>query len=101
MLFSRWQAPVVPTKEQIYMIFQAEDLNPEDEFLPSGADIENHRHPYDEVRMVVSGEILFNIAGNQMLIRPGDRLEIPSNTRHSLKVEADDGCLCVVAKRAL
>ena len=99
MIVTRWQAPVLPTLEQIKMIFAAEELTPEEETLPAKTVIADHRHPFDEVRMVMSGTLFLNISGNQILLRAGDRIDIPSNTRHSKSTEGDQTCVCIVAQR--
>ena len=99
MIVRRWQAPIVPTIEQVKMMFMAEELEPSEEIYPVGAEVKDHRHPFDEIRMVVEGELFLSIAGNQLLLRPGDRIEIPSNTKHSTKAQGDQDCRCVVAKR--
>ena len=99
MVVTRWQASVLPTPEQIKMIFQAEGLAPVEENLASKTTISDHRHPFDEVRVVVTGTLFMNISGNQLLLRPGDRIDIPANTRHSKSVDGTDDCLCVVASR--
>ena len=96
MLVSRWQAPVVPSPEQAKMIFEAELLEPQEETFAPGTVIPEHRHPFDEVRMVLSGEMLLNISGNQLLLRAGDRIRIPSNTKHSYETN-NTPCLCFVA----
>ncbi len=99
MIVTRWQAPVIPTAEQIKMIFEGEGLNPVEEVLPPRAEIKNLRHPFDEVRMVISGDLLMNISGNQVLLRAGDRIDIPSNTKHSKSANGDEPCMSVVAHR--
>jgi quercetin dioxygenase-like cupin family protein len=99
MIVTRWQAPVLPTIEQIKMIFEAEGLQPHEEALPARTVIPDHRHPFDEVRMVISGALFMNISGNQILLRAGDRIDIPSNTRHSKSTEGDGDCVCVVAPK--
>lgn len=99
MIVTRWQAPVLPTPEQIKMIFQAEGLTPSEEHLPANSLVRDHRHPFDEVRMVISGTLLLNISGNQLLLRAGDRVQIPSNTRHSKTATGTEDCVCVVASR--
>jgi quercetin dioxygenase-like cupin family protein len=95
-LISRWQAHVLPTKAQARMIFLSENLTPAEEILPQGTHIKDHRHPFDEIR---TGELLMSISGNQLLLRAGDRIVIPSNTRHSKTVQGDEDCLCLVANR--
>ncbi|MCB0361477.1 MAG: cupin domain-containing protein [Bdellovibrionales bacterium] len=100
MLVTRWQAPIVPDFNQIKMMFLAEGLEPFEEHLASGCLIGDHRHPFDEVRMVVSGQLVIDVAGNKMLLRAGDRIIIPSNTRHSKKVDGEVPCHCICANKA-
>jgi quercetin dioxygenase-like cupin family protein len=99
MLVTRWQAPVVPNKQQIKMMFEAEGLTPFEEVLPAQAQIADHRHPFDEVRMVAEGQMLLDIAGNRLLLRPGDKIVIPSNTRHSKQVDGAQGCVSICAHK--
>lgn len=81
------------------MIFLAEDLNPHEEVLIKDGTYKDHRHPFDEIRMVLEGEVALNISGNQLLMRPGDKIMIPSNTRHSYRVVGNIDCICLVANR--
>ncbi len=99
MIVTRWQAPVLPSAEQVRMIFEGEGLLPSEESLPAKATIADHRHPFDEVRMVISGAMLMNISGNQILLRAGDRIDIPANTRHSKSSNGDETCVCIVAQK--
>lgn len=99
MLIRRWQAAVVPNEQQITRMFEMEGLEPFPEVLEPENEIRDHRHPFDEVRMVARGELLMNIAGNQLLLRAGDRITVPSNTRHSKKVNGEQPCLCICAKK--
>ena len=99
MLIVRWQAPVLPEAAQLKMIFEAEGLEPREELLQPEVKISDHRHPFDEVRVIVSGELMFNVAGNQVLLRPGDRIEIPANTRHSYSCHGQQESLSLCAQR--
>lgn len=99
MIVTRWQAPVLPSAEQIKMIFEGEGLSAAEETLPPGTVGRDLRHPFDEVRMVISGALLMNISGNQILLRAGDRIDIPSNTKHSKSANGDETCVCVVAHK--
>jgi len=99
MLVRRWLASVVPDEDQIMRMFEMEGLEPFPEELEAHTSIPDHRHPFDEVRMVAKGELLLNIAGNQLLLRPGDRITIPSNTKHSKKVNGEKSCICICAKK--
>lgn len=99
MLVSRWQAPLVPEKRQIYIMFEAEGLEAfEEVFHPQKGAAEN-RHPFDEVIMVAEGQLLLDIAGNRLLLRPGDKIVIPANTRHSKQADGDTPCTCICAKQ--
>ncbi len=99
MLVVRWQAPMVPTKEQVKMMLEFEGLEPYEEVLSVDDKITEHRHPFDEVRMVLEGEVFFNVAGNQLLLRAGDKIEIPANTRHSHECRGTSSCVCICAQR--
>jgi len=100
MLVSRWQAPILPTKQQMALMFDAEGLEAEEELIPAGAKVEDHRHPFDEVRIVVSGQLMLDIAGNKLMLRAGDRIVIPANTRHSKQADGGEPCLCLYAMKA-
>lgn len=99
MLISRWQAPVKPSRQHALMILEAEGLEAFEENLEPQAKVGEHRHPFAEVRIVLSGELLFNVAGNQVLVREGDRIEIPANTRHSHSCQGSIPCLSVFAQK--
>lgn len=101
MLVFRWQAPMVPDKKQIRAMFEAEGLVPTEEVFPPETTIEWHRHPFDEVRAVAEGEVLFDIAGNKLLLRAGDKIVIPSNTKHSFKSQGNTPCVCIVASKTI
>ncbi len=99
MLVRRWQAPEVPSLEQIKMMLRAEGLTPTIESYDAGSKVSEHRHPFDEIRMVASGEIMLEVSGNRLLLRAGDRIDIPSNTRHSTQTQVGSACTCVCAER--
>lgn len=99
MIINRWQAPVVPTKEQIISIFRNEDLKPIEEIFNPNQPIPEHKHPFDEVRMIVSGEMIMNISGNKILLRAGDKILIPSNTKHSKEVRGEEPCVSIYASK--
>ncbi len=99
MKITRWRADRKPTREEIESMFRDEGFEFVLEDLPSGSEIAEHRHPFDEIRMVVAGAMRYNIAGNEFILREGDRLELPSNTRHHTKVEPGSDCLTIYAQR--
>lgn len=99
MIVTRWQAPLVPNRQQMKLMLEAEGLEPFEEVVPGDTTIQEHRHPFDEVRMVAAGQMLLDISGNRLLLRPGDKIIIPSNTRHSKKVEGQEPCVCICAHK--
>lgn len=97
MIVKRWLAPLVPTKEQIYSLFEREGLDCFEEILKKDSLIPEHRHPFDEVRIIVEGQLLYNVAGNKLLLRAGDKITVPSNTKHSKKVQGSMDCVSICA----
>lgn len=99
MIVTRWQAPMMPSIEEMKLILEREGLEPALEIVEPDHKISDHRHPFAEIRMIVQGEMIFSVAGNQMLLRAGDRIEVPSNTRHSHSTQGRMVCQCLVAQR--
>ena len=99
MLITRWQAPLVPTKEQVLLLFEAEGLEAAEETYQVESKIKEHRHPFNEVRVILNGEMFFNIGGTQFVLRAGDRVEIPANTRHSFHAQGNQHCTTICAFR--
>lgn len=101
MIITRWQAPIVPSKQQLLMILESEGLEPYEETYNPQSKVGEHRRPFAEVRIVAAGEMIFNVSGNQFVLRPGDRLEVPANTKYSYTAQGNDGCICVCAQKAI
>ncbi len=57
-----------------------------------------HDHPYGKVLVVASGQITFTFTatGRAILMKAGDRLEIPPRTSHSAIV-GPEGVVCLEA----
>ncbi|MBC6415395.1 MAG: cupin domain-containing protein [Bdellovibrionales bacterium] len=95
MIINRWLAPLTPSEEQIKSLFEKDGLEYFEENFPVGTKILEHRHPFDEIRMIVRGKILYNVSGNKFILRAGDKIIVPSNTLHSTEVsEVDCFSLC-------
>lgn len=90
MIISRWQAPVPPTPEQIKSILVSEGLEAKEEIISKGERHTEKKHPFGEIRFVASGELLLTVGGTQLLLRTGDRIEIPANTRHSYAAQGTE-----------
>lgn len=101
MIITRWQAPIVPNKQQVNLILESEGMEPYEQVLEPHKKVSDHRKPFAEVRVIISGEMIFNVAGNQFVLRPGDRVEIPGNTRFSYVAQGTEPCVSVCAQRAI
>jgi len=55
-----------------------------------------HQHRYDKLLTVVAGSITFTTPEQSVLLRAGDRLELPAGTEHGAQVGAD-GVRCIEA----
>jgi quercetin dioxygenase-like cupin family protein len=84
----------------MFLMLESEGLEPQEEIIPAGGQVTDHRHPFDEIRLVVSGQLRMDIAGNRLLLRAGDRILIPANTRHSKQADGDEPCVCIYAMKA-
>lgn len=100
MLVTRWQAPNLPTRQQMALMLESEGLEPQEELIVREEQVSDRRHPFDEVRIVVTGQLRLDIAGNRLLLRAGDRILIPANTRHSKQADGDEPCVCLYAMKA-
>lgn len=57
-----------------------------------------HQHPYAKVLFCVEGSITFRTPDGDVLLEPGDRLDLPANTPHSATV-GGSGVTCLEAAR--
>ena len=96
MIVRRWLAPLIPNKKQIESLFEKDGLEYFEENFPAGSKIPEHRHPFDEIRILLKGQILYNISGNKVLLKPGDKIIVPSNTLHSKAITNED-CFSICA----
>lgn len=52
-----------------------------------------HQHAYHKVLYCVAGSIIFHVEGENILLEPGDRLDVEPGTQHSASV-GPDGVQC-------
>jgi len=57
--------------------------------LQRGAVVPAHSHDHEQVSYVVSGALRFTVAGEDILVRAGEALQIPSWAEHSVHVVED------------
>ncbi len=92
---------MTPNKTQVERFYLSEGLEFFEETYPAQQAVGEHRHPFCEVRTILQGEMHFNIAGNRFVLRAGDRVEIPANTKHQHTAHGEEPCICLVGYRAI
>ena len=51
--------------------------------FPKGALVPAHRHESEQITHVLSGALRFVVEGEEVIVRQGETLNIPSNAEHS------------------
>ncbi|TNN08703.1 cupin domain [Schistosoma japonicum] len=64
-----------------------------------GTDFPEHTHDEDKVDCIVSGQLSFTMYGKEIILGPGDRLEVPRNVPHSARVIGQSPVVFVDATR--
>lgn len=54
-----------------------------------GLEFPEHSHPQEQTTIVEKGSLIYVIEGEEVEIREGDILTIPSNVRHSTRVQGE------------
>src|SRR5262245_36929516 len=57
--------------------------------LTKGGVVPTHSHDHEQVSYVVRGALRFRVAGEEILVRAGEALQIPSWAEHSVEVVED------------
>jgi quercetin dioxygenase-like cupin family protein len=63
--------------------------------LDPGIAMPEHRHPNEQVGVVVRGELTFTVGGETRLRKPGDMWVIPSGVPHAVERTGEAGCTIV------
>jgi quercetin dioxygenase-like cupin family protein len=57
--------------------------------LARGAVVPVHSHDHEQVSYVLSGALRFTVSGEDVLVKAGEALQIPSWAEHGVRVEED------------
>ena len=63
--------------------------------LDPGSAMPEHRHPNEQVGVVVRGELTFTVGGETRLRKPGDMWVIPPGVPHAVDRTGEVGCTIV------
>ncbi|VDO76026.1 unnamed protein product [Schistosoma margrebowiei] len=83
-------------KSEVSSIILYNNLVPK--FIP-GTNFPEHTHNEDKLDCIVSGQLSFTMYGKEIILGPGDRLEVPRNIPHSARVVGKDPLVFVDATR--
>jgi uncharacterized protein YjlB len=95
-----WPGKSPPTRADLEAQFRAEHLSPSWWSNGAGDTYAPHSHPYHKVLYCLHGGITFRIepSGPDIILAPGDRLDIPPGTSHSAVV-GSRGVTCAESAR--
>lgn len=93
-----WQFDIPVSGESISERFRVEGLSPSRWSNGPGDRYGVHSHSYHKVLYCVRGTITFKVHGKDVLLVPGDRLDLSPGTAHSAVV-GPEGVVCMEAAR--
>jgi quercetin dioxygenase-like cupin family protein len=87
------------TINKIRARLEQEGLYPSRFDMVPGDSYGDHSHPEAEIRWVVSGRMRLCIGGEELILTPGDRLDLAAGVVHSADVVGDEVVVTVCASR--
>ena len=96
----KWEQDSPPTEDDLRQNLLDEGLTPYRWSNDPGDAYAAHVHNYHKVIYVVTGSIMFGfpIDGDPVVMRAGDRLDLPAGVQHNAVV-GSDGVVCLEAHR--
>jgi quercetin dioxygenase-like cupin family protein len=84
MRLTRWNKETAPSLEALRSALTGEGLSVSEWTDPSGTVYPVHTHEYAEVRVVVRGKLRIGLpeTGEEIVLGPGDRLDLPAGLPH-------------------
>lgn len=96
---TRWNRETTPSLDALKSALMGEELNVSEWSDPAGTVYPLHAHEYAEVRVVVRGRLRIGLpeTGEELVLAPGDRLDLPANLPHWADVDGDEPVLYLAA----
>ncbi len=66
---------------------------------PCGMYFPEHKHSYAKLHIVLSGTLKISMPDNEVVLKPGDRFEVPANVPHTAEVIGDGPMVCIDATK--
>lgn len=57
--------------------------------LKAGSAVPLHSHPHEQITVMISGEMVYHVDGEEQPVGPGDVVLIPSGVKHGVRVISD------------
>lgn len=89
----RWSRHYESAEEELQALLRSKRITAERWTADAGQQFAPHRHPRDKQLWCAEGSIIFNVAGNDISLQPGDALDLPADTLHSA-VAGLTGAVC-------
>lgn len=85
---TRWDRETAPSLEALRSALMGEGLTVSEWSDPAGTIYPVHAHEYPEVRVVVVGHMRIGLpeSGEELILHPGDRLDLPGDLPHWVDV---------------
>tara|TARA_Y100000031_G_C8187299_1_gene369605 strand:+ start:347 stop:658 length:312 start_codon:yes stop_codon:yes gene_type:complete len=100
MKLQRWDKDSPPTVRELENVLRREGLGFYRWSDNPGVSYPWHTHPHPEVRWIISGSIKMGLRdGKEIVLNPGDRLDLPANTEHWAKVVSRTPVVYLCASR--
>lgn len=101
MRLTRWNRETPPSLEALRSALTGEGLTISEWADPVGTVYPVHMHEYPEVRVVVHGQLRVGLpeTGEEFVLAPGDRLDLPANTPHWADVNGHGAVVYLSASR--
>ena len=97
---TRWPADAGQiTINKIRARLEQEGLQPYRFDMIPGDRYSDHAHPEAEIRWVVSGRMQVRIDHEELILEPGDRLDLAANVVHSADVLGEEVVVTLCASR--
>ncbi len=97
---TRWPANAGQiTINKIRAHLEQEGLRPYRFDIVPGDVYGDHTHPEAEIRWVVSGRMRVCVGHEELILEPGDRLDLAANVIHSADVAGDEAVVTLCASR--
>jgi quercetin dioxygenase-like cupin family protein len=78
----RWSNNWKPTEPELRKLLEREGFRCEIYTDAPGTKYGRHKHDFDDFVVIVSGQMAIATDKHEWLLKPGDRLDIPTNTVH-------------------